>query len=311
MLSTLLVVLPIFALILAGWCTRRFGVLGPHATTELNRFVVYLALPTLLFDIVAHSHGAELWLPGFIGAFGLGSLLVLAGTVMLRRWRGRPLADAALDGLNAGYANTGYMGFPLTLATLGPAALVPTTIAAILTVCVIFGLAIILIEIGMHQQRSRLRMILSVLRSLAVNPLLVAPVLGGLVSFSGLTLPDPVEGVLKMLGGTASPCALVALGLFLAQRERTTQSDFLACLPLVGFKLILQPLVVALLAGFVFRLSPLLTQTAILLAALPTGTGPFMLAEFYRRDAGTTSTVILISTILSILTVPAYLALAR
>lgn len=311
MLSTLLVVLPIFALILAGWCTRRFGVLGPHATTELNRFVVYLALPTLLFDIVAHSHGAELWLPGFIGAFGLGSLLVLAGTVMLRRWRGRPLADAALDGLNAGYANTGYMGFPLTLATLGPAALVPTTIAAILTVCVIFGLAIILIEIGMHQQRSRLRMILSVLRSLAVNPLLVAPVLGGLVSFSGLTLPDPVEGVLKMLGGTASPCALVALGLFLAQRKRTTQSDFLACLPLVGFKLILQPLVVALLAGFVFRLSPLLTQTAILLAALPTGTGPFMLAEFYRRDAGTTSTVILISTILSILTVPAYLALAR
>ncbi len=52
MLSTLIIVLPIFALIFAGWLTRRIGVLGPHATTELNRFVVYLALPALLIFAV-------------------------------------------------------------------------------------------------------------------------------------------------------------------------------------------------------------------------------------------------------------------
>jgi len=310
MLSTLLVVLPIFALIFAGWCTKRLGVLGPHATTELNRFVVYLALPTLLFDIIAHSHGAELWQPGFIGAFGLGNFIVFALAVLLQRRGGKPLANAALDGLNAGYANTGYMGFPLALAALGPAALVPTTIAAIMTVCVIFGVAIILIEIDIHRSRSRMRMVLSVLRSLAVNPLLVAPVLGALFSFSGLAMPAPVESVLKMLGGTASPCALVALGLFLAQRQGVSWQDLKTSLPLVGFKLILQPVAVALVSTYIFRLSPFLTEAAVLLSALPTGTGPFMLAEFYRREADTTSSVILISTILSILTVPAYLAIA-
>jgi predicted permease len=59
-----------------------------------------------------------------------------------------------------------------------------------------------------------------------------------------------------------------------------------------------------------FRLPPLLTHTAVLLAALPTGTGPFMLAEFYRREATVTAKVILVSTVVSLLTVFGYLATA-
>ena len=48
MLATLTVVLPIFALIFAGWLSRRIGALGANATSAPNRFVVYLALPAPL-----------------------------------------------------------------------------------------------------------------------------------------------------------------------------------------------------------------------------------------------------------------------
>src|ERR1700733_12277858 len=116
--STLIVILPIFALILVGWLARRSGALGPSATSELNRFVVYLALPALLFDIVVHARWTDIWQPGFIAAFGLSSVLTFVVTVMLRLRRPRHLADVAIDGLNAGYANTGFMGFPLALATI-------------------------------------------------------------------------------------------------------------------------------------------------------------------------------------------------
>lgn len=224
MLSTVLVVLPIFALIFAGWLARRIGVLGAAATTELNRFVVFLALPALLFDVTAHAHWSAIWKPGFIGAFGLSSLAVFALTVLIRRGEGRPLADAAVDGLNAGYANTGFMGFPLALVAFGPEALAPTTVAAILTVCGVFAVAIVLIETGLRREaaasgRSGPRMPVwrSVGRSLMRNPLLVAPALGALVPSAGLTVPDSAETFLKLLGGAAAPCALVALGLFLAQ----------------------------------------------------------------------------------------------
>ncbi|TXN56392.1 AEC family transporter, partial [Methylobacterium sp. WL18] len=77
---------------------------------------------------------------------------------------------------------------------------------------------------------------------------------------------------------------------------------------LVGLKLAGQPLLAYGLGRFLFDLPPLLLHVAVLMAALPTGTGPFMLAEFYRREADLTARVVLVSTILSIVTVSGYLA---
>jgi malonate transporter and related proteins len=310
MISTLIVVLPIFALIFAGWLARRIGVLGPHATTELNRFVVYLALPALLFDIVAHARWVDVWQPGFIAAFGLSGALIFGVTVALRLRRPRHLADAAIDGLNAGYANTGFIGFPLALVVLGRQAMAPTMIATIITVCAIFAVAIVLIEIGLQTEKRRTHLAMTVGRSLLRNPLLVAPALGTLIPLAGLDIPAPVESFLKLLGGAASPCALVALGLLLAAERTATDRDVGSTVLLVGFKLVLQPTVAWRLASDVFGLSPLLTHAAVLLAALPTGTGPFMLAEFYGREAAVTSNVVLVSTVASILTVSGYLAVA-
>lgn len=315
MLTTLAVVLPIFALILAGWLARRTGLLGPGATAELNRFVVWLALPALLFDVMARSVGPEIWQPGFLATFGLSSGALLGLTAWRARRRGRPLADAAIDGLNASYPNTGYMGFPLALAALGPGSLGPTTVAVILTVCVVFAGAIVLIEAGLQGEGRgggrRGPVVRTVALALLRNPLLVAPFCGALVPLLGLGVPAPVEAFLKLLGGAASPCALVALGLFLAERrgaERGAWSRH-TIMWLAGLKLVAHPLLAYGLGRYVFDLPPLALHTAVLMAALPTGTGPFMLAEFYRREAALTADTVLVSTVLSVVTVAAYLAL--
>ncbi|MDX7952489.1 AEC family transporter [Lichenihabitans sp. Uapishka_5] len=308
MLATTLVVLPVFALIFAGWLVRRLGVLGPQATGELNRFVVYLALPALLFDITANAKLADLWQPGFIAAFGFGCGATFALTLAWRWRRPRPLADATLDALNAAYANTGFVGFPLALAALGPTALPPTLIATILTVCVLFAVAIVLIEVGLQTEAHPARLAAKVARSLGRNPLLVAPVLGALVPLAGLGVPASAEQFLKLLGGAASPCALVALGLFLAEPRPSQPGTAGGTAGLVGLKLLAQP-VLTYGCARVLALPAPLTHAAVLLAALPTGTGPFMLAEFYRREAAVTARVILASTLLSVFTVAAYLAL--
>src|SRR5262245_16223844 len=91
MLSTLTVIVPIIALIFAGGLLRRTGLVGEHATTELNRFVVYLALPALLFEIVAKSKLTDIWQPAFIAAFGLATASVFFLTVLLRLRRPRDL----------------------------------------------------------------------------------------------------------------------------------------------------------------------------------------------------------------------------
>ena len=311
MLSILLIVLPVFALILTGWVVRRLGVMGPQAAGELNRFVVYLALPALLFDIISRAKLAEVWQPGFIASFGLGCVLVFFLTLFIRRRGNVSLADAALDALGSSYANTGYMGFPLALAVFGTTAMTPTLIASIITVCAIFAVSIVLIEIGLQQERRIGKLVMKVGLSLAKNPLLVAPLLGAIFPLTGTPVPEAGTSFLKLLGSAASPCALVSLGLFLAEKREAKDHDPGTVPLLIGLKLILQPLATWFLATCVFRLPPSLAQPAVLLAALPTGTGPFMLAEFYRREAGVTSKVIIGSTVLSVVTITGYLAFGR
>ncbi|MFS2327090.1 AEC family transporter [Brucella sp. H1_1004] len=311
MFSTLIVVLPVFGLIFSGWLAFKLKILGPHAIAELNRFVVYLALPDLLFDIMANTHGSDLWQPGFISVFMLSSAIAFVLPFLVRLRGKLSLADNALDGLNAAYPNTGYMGIPLSMIAFGSGVLAATTISIIITVCVTFAFAIVLIEIGLQTEKKPLHLIWKVARSLMRNPLLVAPFLGALIPVTSITIPAPAETFLKMLGGAASPCALVALGLFLAQPRKIERDSVNAIAFLVSVKLIIMPLATWLLAVYVFNLPTHLAQSATLLAALPAGTGPFMLAEHYRREAAITSNVILYSTVLSVLTLSGLLALIR
>ena len=309
MSAALFIVLPIFALILVSFLARRLGVFGPNATTELNRFVVYLAFPALLFDVMANTRLAEIWRPGFITAFCLSAGLVFAGTILLRLRGSASLADATIDGLNAGYANTGFVGFPLTLAMLGPQASAPTTITVVFNGCIMFAAAVILIELSLQSARPAGRIVAGLARSLVRNPLLVAPAVGFLVALLGLHVPSPVEAFLKLLGGTTSCCALVALGLFLGAQRGSSRPDIGLRAILLFIKLLVQPALTWVLAAPVLGLQPLLVHAAVLLAATPTGTASFMLAELYEREAGTTSDVVLMSTLASVVTLPVLLAM--
>lgn len=305
MFVALTVILPIFALIFAGYGSRKIGVLGKNASSELNRFVVYLALPALLFSLMSKVSWRELYQPGFVAAFGLGCGFIFALTLFLQVRNKRHLADASIDGLNAAYPNTGFIGFPLGLVALGPESQTPVTIASIITVCVLFAMAIILIEIGLQAERNIGHALKKVSLSLVKNPLLFSPVLGVLVSAIGLKIPTSVNTFLSLLSNAASPCALVSLGLFLA--EKRANSDMKSTVKLVSLKLVVQPLITWFLAFHVFDMPSVWAKTAVLLTALPTGTGPFMLAELYKRDATTTSNAILFSTIISLITLTLYL----
>lgn len=295
------IILPVFGLIFAGYGCRKLNKLGPAAASELNRFVVYLALPALLFDIMAKTPWSMLDQPAFIAAFGIGSAVIFVLTLVVRLMQSRHLSDASIDGLNAAYPNTGFVGLPLCLLAFGKESLAPAVIATIMTVCVLFAVAIVLIELGLQTEKHIGATLTRVAKSLAKNPLLIAPLAGALLSGSGARVPEGAEALLKLLGGAASPCALVALGLFLGAKGEARDTKTTSAL--VALKLIAQPLLTWWLAFHLFGLPPLWAKTAVILSALPTGTGPFMLAEFYRREGGVTSSTILFSTVLSLVTV--------
>jgi predicted permease len=299
MSSVLNVLLPIFALILVGYLCRRTNRLGLTAASEINRMVVWLCLPALLFNATATATWEQIWHPGFVLVFTLSTMTMFVVTLLLRRKKARHFADASIDALSASYANTGYIGIPLCVMVLGQSGLEPALIASLLVVCVLFGFALVCIEVGLQSEAHVHRIVLKVLLALAKNPLVVSPILGACWASTGAPLPGALEKFLSLLGAATTPCALISLGLFLAQKQQGPRHGTSL---LVLIKLIAHPLLTWFLAFRVFHLPPLWANSALLLSALPTGTGPFMLAEYYKREASVVSSTILISTLGSLVT---------
>ncbi|MDE8344564.1 MAG: AEC family transporter [Acidocella sp.] len=315
MLIVLNAVIPIFAIIFTGYICAKAGILGPGATDALNKFVVWLALPALLFQAMAGINWREIDHPGFLAAYTGGMMLTFLVSFAhlpdaARVGGHKRLADRSIEGLNAAYANTGFIGIPLCVAAFGAGALVPSAIATILTACVLFAGAITLIELDLSETPRLASTIGRVARSLMRNPLLVAPVLGAGCAIGhamlGVALPGPVLRFTALLAAAASPCALVTIGLFLAQSEAARDTGVI--LRLVTLKLLVQPAITFVLAFRVFEMPVMWAHTALVLSALPIGTGPFMLAKLYDREAAVTSRAILVSTVISVVTVSALVA---
>ncbi|MGJ5086726.1 AEC family transporter [Bradyrhizobium sp. HKCCYLRH1065] len=294
--------LPIFALILTGFLCGWFGVFDRTATDNLNRFAVYLALPALIFTAMSKIGVEQVSQFGFIGAFCGGIAATSATGFVISRLRGRRVANAGIEGLDAGYSNVGFMGIPMCLLVFGPDSAPASIIATLFTACVLFLFAIVVVEMDLQKGATLGATVAKVARSLLTSPLFIAPVAGLAVGLSGFSLPAPFLSFTTLLGGAASPAALVCIGLFLAQ-ERVATRDATSIVILVSLKLVMQPAVTALLAFHVFSMPPLWSHSAVILSALPIGSGPFTIAKLYGLEAGVTSGSILVSHIFAVLTV--------
>jgi malonate transporter and related proteins len=294
--------LPIFALILTGFICGYFGVFDKTATDNLNRFAVYLALPSLMFVAMSKITPDQVRQLGFVGAFCGGFSITFAIAFAISRARGRRVANASIEGLDAGYSNVGFMGIPMCLLVFGPESAPASIIATLFTACILFLFAVVIVEIDLQKGNSFWSTGAKVAKSLLTSPLLIAPVAGLCIGLSGLKVPTPFESFTALLGGAASPVALVCIGLFLAQ-ESVVSHDAASIGILVAMKLILQPAITAFLAFYVFSMPPLWSHSAVILSALPIGSGPFTIAKLYGLEAGVTSGSILASHIFAVFTV--------
>ncbi|MDY7577458.1 AEC family transporter [Herbaspirillum sp. RTI4] len=301
MSALLNVIFPVFFLILLGYVLKRKEVFRLSTAAELNRFVIYVSLPALLFDLISTMRWSQLGNLPFIAVFGLSIVGAFLLTLLIRLRQGVPAIDAILDGLASSYSNVGFIGLPICLLAFGPKDAAPAVVATVMTACVLFAITIVMLESVAHANQPLGRALKKVGLSLCRNPVVVAPLLGLTIASLGLTLPSGLQQVVHLLGAAATPCALISIGVFLAVAPVNATRQPVTLLLLV--KLLLQPALAAVLAYWVFDLPPTVAGIAVLLAALPIGSGPFMLAELYGREASGMSRAILLSTLGSLLTV--------
>ncbi|HUN47720.1 MAG TPA: AEC family transporter [Stellaceae bacterium] len=310
MSAILNVAFPVFGIILAGYLCAEWRLLGAESSVALNRFVYWIAFPPYLFLSMARVPIHDTLRPDFLAAFGGGTVIafVLARLCSGRFGTARPAAHS-LRSFVASFPNTGYIGIPLFLAAFGPAETQPAIIATVFNAAVALGIVVVLVELDLTPSAGVPAMTRDVAMALVRNPLVTAPVLGLLASAVGLTVPTPIARFCELLGAAASPCALVALGLFLSGRPLTRY------LPTIGWitvlKMLVQPALTWAIAVPLLHMEPRWSSAAVLLAALPTGTLAFTVAQAYQLDVESTAAATLATTLVSVITIPLLLTLLQ
>jgi malonate transporter and related proteins len=301
MLTTFLTILPVFMVITAGYAAGRLRVLPDGSGDALSSFVVWVALPCLMAEVAATTDWTKTWNTGFVVASVTGSLCVLLAGMAIGQLRGVAFADRVVDGLNTSYSNTAYAGLPLLMLALGPESTPLVILAATLTLMLLFMVAVILIEFGQNHQDGMAKAFRKALGGIIRNPVLIGPLAGFAWWMTGWSLAPPIARTLHMLGSVASPAALFSIGLFLSAVSLTRTIRHPAVLGLSATKLIVHPAITAVIA-WALHLDHFTAIVVIAIAALPTGTGPFMISTFYGRDSRVATGTIMLTTLLSALT---------
>ncbi|MDC0131887.1 AEC family transporter [Alphaproteobacteria bacterium] len=308
MWNSLGVIAPVIAILATGFFTTRFGVFSAEQIRTLNRFVFMVAAPALLFRNVAITQIPERtpW-ELFLSYYGaMLACLVISLAIGFLVFSNRSKPALVIIAFGSCFSNTVMLGIPIILTAFGEAASLPLFLILAFHGLLVFSVSITLLEFSSNPKASWRDIIPQLARSMAGQQVILALLAGVIWNFTGLGLAPPVDRFLALLGQSAIPLALVAVGGLLA--HTAIRSAFSAALYISLFKLVIMPALVFALAHYVFALPPLWTATITLLAAMPTGVFTSVFAVRYEVAEDEASSAIVLSSVLGIFTIILWLS---
>jgi malonate transporter len=302
-------VLPFFGMIFLGALVALLSRQPIEALGWMNTFIVYIALPALFFQLLSRTPIDQLteWRYIFgvvLATYIVFSLMFVASIVM-----GSGIADSTVKALAAAYGNIGYMGPGLALLAFGPEAAVPVALIFCFENIMHFAIAPTMMAISGGEKESPARLALGVIRRIVLHPFIIATAAGVLAAWAQYQPPGPILRLLEYLAQAAAPCALFAMGVTLALRPLKRVPRELGLI--AALKLLVHPAICYLILSAAGNFNPIWVYSAVLLAALPTATNVFVIAQQYGVWVQRASASVLVTTVLSVGSVTGILYLIR
>src|SRR5512137_897174 len=246
MASIFSVTVPFFALVLCGYLAARLRLLPASAIPGLNIYVLYFALPCMLYRFGASLPVAQLIDASVIAVWLAAAMVMVLGTVAVSRYAHVGLKDSAFGALTATFPNTGFMGVPLLAALFGPAAAGPVITTVLIDLLITSSVAIALAQMGDRGELGPAASALRSVRGALSNPLPWSIGAGMVSSATGVRTIGPVDTIIRMLADSATPVALFAIGtvLWRAGQHVHGRTPLQSYLPLALAKLVVHPLLV-------------------------------------------------------------------
>ena len=304
MLAYLLVVagqvLTLFLLMGVGFVLFRRGSLDGTGLAQMTHLLLYVVTPCVIINSLQTDWDSALLHNLALGAGLLALSYAVYGLLVQLLFRRRTAEERGVLRFGAMYGNCGFMGLPLVAEVLGESALI---YAALCVVCFnVFSWVHGAVLIGGKQAAS--------LKRALFNPG-VLPLLCGLpLLLLRLRLPAMMGNGVGFLADLNTPLAMVVIGGQMAQSDWAGTFRARALYGAAAVKLVVLPALTALLL-LPFRLDPTMYTTLVILAAVPTAGLTAMFAQRFDRCPGAAAQLVTLSTLLCVLTLPLFAALAR
>ncbi len=284
-----------FLLIALGMFLRAVKVFPPETAPLLNRFVLYLTFPCLIFRSLQPAHLApELWkIPPV--AYTLISLVFIASYFLSSRLLHLRDETSVSLAMGAAFGNTAFLGYPFILALLGERGLPPAIFFDQMGNFLSTYTVGVLLCVYTQTKRLSARSLLEIIK--------LPPFLAFLVAIitNGLTIPPFLWETINRLADATVPLTMVAIGMSLSASHLFRNWRPLLSASLI--KLVVLPLLFLVCTKFV-SFSPLYQKVMIIQAATPTLMTSYTLASIYKLDSEFSSSVIFFTTFLSLFALP-------
>ncbi len=291
-------ILQMFLLAGAGYVLFRTRKISQEGSRALGNILIYLALPAVIINGFLVERTPER-LTGLLLSAGAAAVLLILSALVSRLFFRRD-AIAAFAGA---FSNPGFFGVPLIVASAGQGAVfyVASFIAFLNIGQWTYGTSIL----NGQPIRQGFR-----LKKLATAPFIIAMAAGFVLFMAGIKLPAPVSGTISTLAALNTPLAMFTVGIYLAQTDLIGMLKRRTVYAVSAVRLLLIPLIsLALLAAVPESLRDM--KLALLLAvSCPVGSNVAVYAQLYGKDYPYAVETVVISTLLSIATIPAVTGIA-
>ena len=288
--------LPDFLLILLGFVLMRITHWGAAFWSGLEKLVYYVLFPALLFHATARAP-LDFSLAGKMLQTAMMALVAAIALGWLARPLFRPGPMLFESGVQTAFRFNSYIGLAAASRLAGEqgTSLMALILAFAVPLCNAAAVHALAHKSG------------GLLRELASNPLLVATVAGVLFNFSGIQMPELAGAVLSRLGNASIALGLIMVGAGLRLSGLHDAKGMAAYF--IAVKLVALP-ALAFLIGRWLQLPLLQLQIVVMFAALPTANSAYVLAARMGGNGPFVAFLISAGTLLSIATLPMWIAFA-
>lgn len=296
----------LFGLILTGYLCRKRHIIDENMNRGMNRFIITIAYPCLILDRMGNLEMPEGVFENFIitTIISLVLFLILGGYAYLYvKTRKYSPEDAPVAEFAILAPNNGFIGFPITYTFFGDLGLLYMIACNLALNIIFFSYGIKLMKRGRELPGKPISAKIIEFIILLINPKISAAFIGLFLCNYEIRLPEMVNSYLSLVGGIATPMAMVFIGGTLAtcKVKDTIKNRFV--LEAALNKLLVAP-VITLAIVWLMPLEPLVKTILVFCNAIPVATTVPIFSEQYDRNKKMASEILFVTTLLSMASIP-------